>query len=322
MPDLILNSFPVEVSPTEFSLPYVEYPSWEASTDDMHRRFAEFRIHRHPFRNPTQGVSEPPLAIRLILLSGPQAPNNNLRIDCRTADSPSLTNKLIEHSLAQHLSKRDMTIKYGKFETSALRFQHSSQRDPISFYTGISFRSRRPHSDEPLNFALTVQWTAGARFSRSLKEETLKSISLGLPVLYTPTNTPPDELSPFTDRFLGTVESTTDPATALISCKDNVRRSIPLDDLTLEPSAEALRRYELRVGTDHYRDHVRKRVQRLSKVLTENSRRNTSVLRDRLDAIIQTLSGTARDQLVLPLCSFVKGTVRIRLSPQHVRFEP
>ena len=322
MPDLILNSFSVEVSPTEFSLPCVEYPNWEASTDDLHRRFAAFRIHRYPFRAPAQGLTEPPLAIRLVLLSGPQPPANNLRINCRTADSPSLTNKLIEHSLAQHLRRRDMAIKYGKLETSALRFQSDSQADPISFYTGISFRSRRPHSDEPHKFALTVQWTAGARFSQSLQDETLKSISLGMPVSYAPSNETPDELSPFTDRFIGTVESTSDPAMALISCRDNVRRSIPLDDLTLEPSPEALRRYELRVGTDHYRDHVRKRVLRLSKVLNENNRRNTSILRDRLNAIMQTLSGTARDQLVLPLCSFVKGTVRIRLSPQHVRFDP
>lgn len=322
MPHLILNSFPVEVSPTELSLPHVDYPSWEASTEDLQQRYAAYRIHRFAVSNPGHCLSPAQQKIRLILLSGPQPPNNDALITCNTAVLPDLTNKLIENSLAQHLSRRGMKIKHERVETLALRYHQDSPNAPVSFYTGLSFRSRRPHVDEPFRFALIVQWRAGARFSQSLEDKTLRSISSGMPVIYTPQTEPDNELSPFANRFIGIVDNTADQSNALISCKDDVQRTIPFHDLTLEPSPKVLRRYELCVGSDHYRNHVRKRVDQLKKVLTENNRRNNSVLSDRLKAIIQTLSGTARDQLVLPLCSFVRGTVRIRLSPQQVRFDP
>lgn len=316
--ELIVNSFPVEVSPRDLDLPCIEYETWDASTADLRRQYAAFTIHRYRYQPQEQAISEPEPRIRMLLLSGPTPPSVTASITCNTGSLPHLTNKLIEHTLGQNLEERGMTIKHRRTETLALTYHNSQDGDLISFHTGISFKARQPHQAEPSKFTLTAQWDVGAHFTCSLSEQTLRQISLNMAVKYTPSKEPDDQLLHLVNRYLGTVISTKDPRNALLCCRDNVRRTIPYDDLTLEPTPQALRRYDLRSGTNHQRHRVNRRIQELSKVLTRDGRRNESVLTDRLHAIIHTLSGDASDQLVLPLCAFARGTVRIRLSPQRV----
>ena len=318
MTDLVLNSFPVEVSPSALDLPCIEYPTWDASTADLNQNYADFKIFRYSYSAPEQGISEPQARIRMLLLSGPALPSSKEMVRCETGSIPHLTNKLIENSLAQHLSQRGMTIKHRRVETLALIYHGDHERDTISYYTGISFKARQPHRAEPSKFSLTVQWEVGATFTRSLSDSRLRHISTDMSVKYCPTKNPIEELQYLVNRYLGTVISTDDPRNALVFCKDNVRRLVPYEDLMLLPSPQALRRYDLRSGTNNQRDRPHTRIQQLSKVLTREGRRNDSVLTDRLHEIISTLSGDASDQLVLPLCAFARGTVRIRLAPQRV----
>lgn len=317
--NLILNSFPVELSPAELDLPCIEYATWEASTADVHQNYADYAIHRYSTRMPEQGISEPQPRIRVLLLSGPTMPVSTELVTCDTGSQPHLTNKLIEHSLARHLEERGMTIKHRRADTLALIYHDEQEYNFISFHTGISFKSRQPHRAEPSNFSLTVQWEVGATFSRSLLDHAMRQISTDLPVKYLPKQEPIEELMNFAGRYLGTVINTEHPKNALIFCKDHVRRLVPYEDLTLVASPQALRRYDLRSGTSHQQHRLHRRIQQLGMVLTRDGRRNESVLTDRLHEIIRTLSGDASDQLVLPLRSFARGTVRIRLAPQHLR---
>ena len=322
MAELILNSFPVEVSPTELDFPCLEYETWDASTADLNQNYADFSIYRYPYRVPEQGISESHPPIRMLLLSGPAPPSSKTIVTCDTGSLPDLTNQLIERSLAQNLEERGMTIKQRKTETLALNYHPSLESDLVSFHTGISFKSRQPHRAERFKFTLTVQWEAGATFTRTLSDNILRGISPNMLVVYTPQQEPTDELEYLVNRSLGTVLCTDHPRNALISCKDRVQRFVPYEDLTLESSPQALKRYDLHAANGYPRHSVHRRIQELSKVLTQYGWRNESVLTDRLHEIVRTLSGDASDQLVLSLCAFARGTVRIRLAPQRVWLSP
>lgn len=322
MAELILNSFPVEVSPTELDLPCIEYETWDASTADLNQNYADFSIYRYSYRVPEQGIAEPQQRVRMLLLSGPARPSSKTFVICNTGSLPYLTNKLIEHSLARNLEERGMTIKQRKTETLALKYLDNQECDSISFYTGISFKSRQPHRAEKFKFTLTVQWEVGATFTRTLSDHFLRHISPNMAVLYTPHKDSNHELNNLANKNFGTVISTDHPRNALIFCRDNVQRSVPYEDLTLEASPQALRRYDIEAASKHQWYSVHRRFQQLSKVLNRDGWRNKSVFADRLWEIIRTLSGDAREQLVLPLCAFARGTVRIRLAPQRVWLEP
>jgi len=320
--ELILNSFPVEVSPTELDFPCIEYDTWDASTADLKQNYADFTIYRYSYRVPEQGIAESQPRIRMLLLSGPAPPSSKTFVTCNTGSLPHLTNKLIEHSLARNLEERGMTIKQRKTETLALKHLDSQESDSISFYTGISFKSRQPQRAEQFKFTLTVQWEVGATFTRTLSDDFLRHISPNMAVLYTPDKEPIHELENLINRSLGTVINTDHPRHALVFCNDNVQRSVPYEDLTLEPSPQALRRYDIEAASKHHWYSVHRHFQQLSKVLNRDGWRNKSVFTERLHEIIRTLSGDASDQLVLSLRAFAPGTVRIRLAPQRVWLSP
>jgi hypothetical protein len=313
MSNLILNSFPVEVSPPKLSLPFIEFESWEASTAERNKKYSKFRTHRH-----TRAGTSDQQRIRLVLLSGPALPAQIPNEEIDVGDVPKLAAILIESSLSNHLESQGMTIKRGKFEHLALRRVDASTGQLIHMYSGISFNARRPFRDQPHSFTLSAQWVARAIFSETLANTTLQGVARGLGVLYTPRTRPLEELLQFANHFVGHVRQITPPNHAEVICRDNVRRSIHLDDLTLEGSPEALRRYEQATGSQQEPSRIWRRLQHLSKVMTNEGRRNSSVLRDRLDAIRSVLGGFSKEQLVLPLASYVEGTVSIGLAPIRV----
>jgi len=65
--DLLLNCFPVELSPTAFELPFVDYESWQASTERLSEGYAKFSAHRYEFKSRQ---------IRVVLLDGPEVPDH------------------------------------------------------------------------------------------------------------------------------------------------------------------------------------------------------------------------------------------------------
>jgi hypothetical protein len=141
---------------------------------------------------------------------------------------------------------------------------------------------------------------------------------MGLAVLYTPNAEAPPELKEYVNHFLGHVKELDGEDAAVVGCRDYAQRSIRLADLTLEASPEAIRRYEMRTGSQQGRVGIWRTLQQLSKVLTKEGRRNPQVLRQRLDAIRSVLGGNAKEQIVLPLVGYASGTVTIGLSPLRV----
>jgi hypothetical protein len=312
MNSLILNSFPVEIYPSKLTLPFLEFESWEASTAGRNRDFSRFSTYRYA----EGGGSE--RQIRLVLLSGPDLPAGLGTNEIDIGALPKVGAILIENSLSNHLKSQGMIIKRGRFERLALRRVESSAGYLIHVYSGVSFSARRPFLAEPYSFALSAQWVARAVFSETLANATLHAMARGLGALYTPQNRPQDDLLQFENHFIGRVNQLISSGQAEIVCRDNVRRTIPLGDLTLEASPEALRRYELATGSQQQPSRIWRRLQQLSKVLTKDGRRNPSVLRDRLDAIRGVLGGFSKEQLVLPLPSYAEGTVSIGLAPMKV----
>jgi len=318
MGDLILNSFPVEIIPYHLRLPFVEYDSWEASTAGRRREYSQFRTYRYERKLKREGGARDQQRIRLVLLSGPiPAPETEVA-DLDLGELPNLGANLIEYSLARHLESQGMISQRSSFEKLALRRVESSPGKLIHLFSGISFRARRPFRSEPYAFTVSVQWVARALFADRLTNTTLRDLSQGLGVLYTPQGKPSVELQQFENRFIGHVKELALPGSAVIICRDNVLRPIPLADVTLEASPEAIRRYEQNTGSQQEPLRIWRKLQQLSKVLTSQGRRNSSVLRDRLDAIRGVLGGYSKEQLVLPLDSYAAGTVSIGLAPLRV----
>lgn len=316
--DLVLNSFPVEIAPTCFSLPFLEYANWEESTKAKRSRFAAFSSYRFDLTGLRSAENSEGSQIRLVLLSGPAPPGDVKHADIDLAALPNLAANLVEQSLAFHLESRGLLLQRNSFDRVALMPMDAPSARPIQLYSGISFRARRPFSASPCGFTLSVQWVARAIFSETLLNPHLNGICRGLAVLYTPKAEVAAELKEYENHFLGHVKDLDGGDAAVVVCRDYAQRSIRLADLTLEASPEAIRRYEMRTGSQQGRAGTWRTLQQLSKVLTKEGRRNPQVLRQRLEAIRGVLGGSAKEQIVLPLIGYANGTVTIGLSPLRV----
>lgn len=305
---LLINSFPVELDPTLLDLPYLDCDDWTRSSEILRTRRPTNTSYRYSLDRPAGST------VRLIFLSGQTIDDPTKTFDVR--DLPYLGTRLIEQSLAKHLRDRGLEVKKARFEYTALQ-RREIFSNVIQLHSGISYQARRPFAENPYHYVLTVQWVSRAAFTDSLENESLCNISQGLGVLFTPTAAPLPELGEYVDRYLGRIKEVNAPQ-ATVSCKDGIPRSIPLSNLTLEASTEAIRRYELRTGSNQRRSQVVRKLLQLSQVLTPTGRRNTSVLRDRLGAIQRFLGSRSREDLILPLDSFQPGHVRVSLSPMKV----
>lgn len=321
MSGLILNSFPVEVSPPRLTFHFLELDTWEESTIEKESSYPSYTTFRYE-KASSQGDDSSRRRVRLVLLSGPAVPAGVEAEEFDVGALPGLGRIIIENSLARHLAAQGMTVRRGHFEHHALRRVDEAAGHLVHVYAGISFRARRPFRESPHSFTLSAQWIASAVFSETLASPALRSIAGGLGVLYTPRGRPEEDLRPFVNQFVGHVRQAAYRDQAEVMCRDHVRRSIPLVDLTLEASPEAIRRYEQATGSSQQPSRIWRRLQQLSKVLTKEGRRNTFVLRDRLEAIRGVLGGFAKEQLVLPLATYAEGTVSIGLAPVKVEITP
>lgn len=312
METLLLNSFPVELSPIQVKLPYVEYRTWEDSRHDLIARYSNYSTYR---------LSTPDGTIRLFLLNGPAVSESIETAEIDFARAGNLAGRLIERSLGRYFSSLGMQVSSGSFGTVALRPQADFSRNGIDLRAGICFQARRPFRDQPYGFSLTVTWEARASFRESLMEPTIQKIALDMPVLYKPARPAPPELATFSGRYLGHVQGAPTNTDAAIYCRDRELRRIPLGDLFLEASAESIRKYEQAIGIEHQSASVWRAVQELSLVVTKAGRRNPSVLRDRLSKVIAFLGNSSKDRLVVPMDTYEVGTVTVGLTPARVPVE-
>lgn len=313
MGSLLLNCFPVELSPTRFDLPFVDYETWEASTRGLEEKYAGFGAYRYKIDDRQ---------IRIVLIDGPEFPSHLKLTTTEVAAFPHLGTKLIERSLSRCLTARGLvTSRDGFGTTKVLTRTPESARGLLQIFCGISYQVRHPFDEDPYGFTVSVQWEVSPTFGASLADPTLRDMSEGMAVLYKPSTRarelPPD-LRQFRNRYLGHVHEILSEAEAVVSCKDGGSRHVLLADLVLEASPAAIREYESQAGLRYGSRSVWHKMQELNFVLNSGGRRNASVLKDRLQAIRQFLGGGSREQLVLPLCCFRDGFVSIALSPIRV----
>ena len=318
MSNFVLNSFPAIVTPNRMLLPYVECPSWEHSTDLRRLQYKQYRTYRYKLKSQDDATGKRG-PVRLVLLSGPDDDGTRPTAEFDLAEFPNLGANLIEHTLSCHLESRGFAIKRTRFEWLALQRSEASGQ-LIHLHSGISFQARRPFAEKAYAFTLSAQWVARAMFADSLQNKTLRELAPGLAVLYTPKGKPLADLQDYESHYLGRVKEIVPPAEAIVGCRDNAVRRVPLGDLTLEASPEAIRRYEQKTGSSHQPMRVWRRLQQLSQVLTPEGRRNTGVLRNRLEAIRNLLGGASKEQLILPLDCYQNGSVSIGLTPVSVEF--
>lgn len=315
---LYLNSFPVDVAPSEISLPYIEYPDWETSTSGKKTQFNQFAAWRYELSQEERGENQN--SVRMVLLKGPQAPPGVPQATFDLGRFWRIGCLFIEDALSAHFAKLGFALEQNKFERLALRPHTASPDDRIELATGLSFSARRPFRDDRYRFTLSFQWVVRAMFRDSLSNESLARIALGMPVIYKPAGAVPPTLLEFAYRYLGRVRSI-DPTghSAVVMCKDEEPRTLPLGDLRLESSPVVIRLYEQTIRSRTGPSQILRTIQQLKMSFTKENRRNVSALRDRLNKIRTVLqqAGSSRDQLILPLASFQPGSVSIGLNPSE-----
>jgi hypothetical protein len=317
---LVFNNFLVEITPVEPSLPFIDFPTWEASTEAKENVFASHATWRYSPNDILSGVKQE--GCRLVLLSGPSVPAGTEQMKFDVGRFWRIGTIFTEQSLSQYFLQMGFAVEESHFERFALRQEASSPDDAIQLASGISFAARRPFRDEPYRFAVSFQWVVQAHFKDTLENHAISQMAIGMPVLYKPKSNPvPADLLPFRNRYLGRVRAI-DAVSATVMCKDDTPRSIARADLFLEASPAVIKVYEEKVRSRRGPSNIIRTIQRLKKSYTPDNRRSVTALRDRMDAIRQLLqaSGSSRDQLVIPLSSFQSGSLSITLAPMEATF--
>lgn len=315
MDTLILNCFPVELSPTRLTLAFKEFGRWDESREALKEEFGAYSTYRHPTENGR---------IRLLFFNGPEQTDSGDLAEVDLGRFGTLASRLIERSLNRHFKSLGMEVSSSSFGSSALRGLPDVSRNGIDVHTGISFQAKRPFRDEPYVYFLAAQWEARAFFKKSLSalEAIVNNLSVGMPVLYRPTVEPATELVPFRDRYIGHVQELLASGEASVYCRDHKTRKLPLDALFLEASSECIKKYEHLLGIKDQSESIWRAIQELSLVLTQTGRRNSAVLRDRLDSIRAFLSGSSQDSLAVPMDTYQSGTITVGLVPLRAVSDP
>jgi hypothetical protein len=310
--DLVLNCFPVEISPTTFELASVEYASNMDATKGLQEQYVGFLAQRLDLNEGK---------VLVVLLNGPEEPQDLKPNAFDVGEFSDIGTKLIDRSISDYLISRGMRISRDKSTTRAVMTAPAFSQGLVDIFNGIEFQVRRPFKDLPYNFVLSIQWKVTVLFNDSLLNPTLRGISRGMPVLYKPAlpyAEVPLALRPFRNRYLGHLYKLETQDTAIINCKDGELRPVPLATLFLEGSPAVIREYESKTGMRNPRQSIWHKIQELEFVLNRSGRRNSSVLKDRLQAIRKLLGNSLKEQLILPLNCFRGGSISLGLSPLRV----
>src|SRR5690606_37250411 len=136
-------------------------------------------------------------------------------------------------------------------------------------YTGVSFAVRRPFMRNPGGFYQSATWEVRAEFRDNISTLGAEDMLVGQSVLYRPSGEVNDpELRKLRGRFLGRVrEILPDQRSAVVFVRDQALKLIPLHDLYLEASSEAIKEFESRLDTGTPFKPTWYRIQELNFVL-------------------------------------------------------
>lgn len=310
---IIVNSFEATISPLCPTLPYLDYPSWEASTLAKRGEYSNYSTWRYETRDPgkTRGI-------RLVFLGGSLPDQALEHSEFDLAGFPRIGALLIEDAVASHLQSLGFLVEETGFGRLALRPVPGSLDDAVELATGLLFSARRPFREESNVFALSFNWEVRALFRESLAQPGIASIAPGMAVLYKPKTVPPPALRQFQNRYIGRVRSISQDGIVTIAERESGEiHKVPAVDLKLEASPAVIKLYEQRVRSQRGPSPIIRRIQQLKRSFTPENRRNLTALRDRLEEVRRILSrgGASSDQLVVPLASSQPGSVAISLLP-------
>jgi hypothetical protein len=150
---LYLNSFPVDVTPTEASLPYLDYPDWQSSTSAKKTKFNQFAAWRYEMSQEERGDGQN--MIRMVLLKGPQVPAEISRGTFDLGRFWRIGCLFIEDAVSAQFAKLGFAVEHSKFERFVLRPYSGTPDDRIELATGLSFSARRPFREDRYRFALS-----------------------------------------------------------------------------------------------------------------------------------------------------------------------
>ena len=313
---LIVNTFKANLNPVEFTLPFVDYPSWEESTRAKAQNFPRQMTCRYALREQTQGAG--PDKARMVFL-GDEPPSDLPTKVFDVSVQWRIGALLIEKALEEHFEQRGFRIERTRFQVFALRPVMDSGSSAVELATGISFDARHPFGDEPYDFAVTFNWEVRAQFRASLAEKAMARAAIGMPVLYQPRGQATGKLASFENRYLGKVRDI-DRGHAVVICRgDSEPQRIPLADLRLEATPAVIKQFEQSSQSRLGPSPVLRRIQQLKHSYTAENRRNVNAFRDRLEEIRSVLgvAGTSANQIVLPLATSQEGSVSISTQPSE-----
>ena len=313
---LLLNCFPIEIAPEEFPLPIINATSWDASTIAIQQRFQEFRTTRA--RNDDGSVG-------IFLIDGPALPANIGQKLVGRDQFVHVVSDVVMVSLLSYFRSRGLSVQSSQFESIITAPSPQQVTGEVEIRTGVSITIKLPPPDRIASSRLLIaRWEVKRNFRSNLDNPSLRKIALGKSVLYWPAERPvSDDPVPLTflHRYLGHVEAITKDAQVEVFCKDGVKRRLLAKDLCLEPTTATLAEYEKTLEKTGTRS-LWHRTQELGFVLTPSGRRNTSVLRDRLDAIRKFLSPDSSPAIVLPSPTYSSLKLSLGLTPLTAEVSP
>ncbi len=302
-------------------LPFLDYSSWEASSEAKEGEYANYATWRYELRDDEdRGARD---RFRMVFLGGNPTPVSAASMEFDGGRFWRVGTLLIEEAVASHFKQLGFLVEDTHFDRLALKTVPNSPDDSIELATGLSFSARRPFRDDQHRFNLSFNWEVRALFRDTLADTQIASFALGMPVLHQPVKTAIPALVQFRNRYLGRVRSIEDDGTATVMCRDDSQpQRVPLCDLKLEASPVVIKLYEQQVRSRSGPSPIIRRIQQLKRSYTRENRRNVTVFKDRLEEIRSVLNqaGSSLDQLIVPLASFQSGSVAISLLPMDVSF--
>jgi len=310
---LLLNWFSIEIAPASINLPVKEFEAFDDSTSAMRERLRDFKCYRP---RPPRGASPRPA---VILLNGPPPPADWPTLTFDLASNADLAGRIALESLAKHFIKREATVHHTRFALFCVWSVEDHDNARIRLFSGLRVKAHRPSAASKPGIA--VNWEVEARFTASLADELLRSACqhLGVSLRYYGDEWPdvPEDLKRFRNKYLGEVSRVISADRISVDARDGHSYSIPPQFLFLEAKPSTMYELERRLSTPF----PTRRLQELSLVLTKDGRRNSSVVRDRLDAVRKKLSPQGNSALIMPLQVYGGGKLIVDVNPLQLNAE-
>lgn len=308
---LAINWFRIALSSDTLSLPAETFPTADAASIAM--RDDDLRgvtLHRSA---PDAGGN-----ITLVALTGvnEKRPVWKARV-FSVAENAHLFAHIVELSLSAHLNKRDGVHAHRtKWEVEGYKEDQGFEHPAVQLFRGITAEAQ---PDEDGRLGLIANWRVRGRFRVSLANAQIASRALNAPVeLRVVDDDWPlaQSLKRYQGRYLGRVVRLRGKQ-AEVMTRAGEKTRVPVDYLYFEASPQRIRDYETSFMRNTRTISAWNRMQQLTYALTKQGKRNPSIFRDRMRAIVEFL-GQGADFLICEADTFATAQITIDLQPRDL----